>query len=148
MIEHRVISRNTAMIVAFYASSLESSTGMCERELARMARIISAWTVASAALAQEANVPNDVQQGKRLALRICANCHLVAPDARQPILQPPAPSFDSIAQRSTTTADYLRMFLKTTHRGLRNLQGMPNLELSDWQIEPLTAYLLSLRKQP
>ena len=99
----------------------------------------------SLALAQT----EDIQQGKRLAMRICSNYHVVAHgDAPQPILQPPAPSFDSIAQRSTTTADYLRKFLKTTHRDLRNLQGMPNLELSDWQIEPLTAYLLSLRKQP
>jgi hypothetical protein len=107
--------------------------------------MIALAVLGSSALAQERS---DAQQGKRLALRICANCHLVAPDARQPILQPPAPSFESIAQRSTTTADYVRRFLTTRHRDLSDLQGMPNLELSDYQIEPLTAYLLSLRKQP
>jgi mono/diheme cytochrome c family protein len=115
--------------------------------------IVSGWSVvfaiaASSALGQQANVPDEVQQGKRIALRICADCHLVAPGARQPILQPPAPSFESIAQRSTTNAEPIQTFLKTTHREIDNLKGMPNLQLSDNQIEPLTAYLLSLRKQP
>jgi cytochrome c2 len=100
-----------------------------------MMKTVSVSMVASALLAGSALAQaNDVQQGKRLAVRICANCHLVAPDARQPILQPPAPSFESIAQRSTTTADHVQIFLKTTHRDIGNLQGMPNLELSDWQI--------------
>jgi hypothetical protein len=84
--------------------------------------ILALAVLGSSALAQQPSViPEHVQQGKRLALRICANCHVVAPDSRQPILEPPAPSFESIAQRSTTTADYVRTFLTTTHRDLSNL---------------------------
>ena len=103
----------------------------------------------SAAQSQETAVPENVQQGRRLADLTCSNCHVVASDQSfNPILQPPAPSFDTLAQHSTMNADWLRTFLTTTHRDISNTAGMPNPQLIDSQIEQVTAYLLSLRNQP
>jgi cytochrome c1 len=63
------------------------------------------------------------------------------------ILRPPAPSFESIAQRSSITADSVQTFLNTTHRDIGNPKGMPNPQLLDYQIKQIAAYLMSLRKQ-
>jgi cytochrome c1 len=67
-----------------------------------------------------------------------------------PILNPPAPSFQSIAQRKTSDVDSVRKFVTTTHRDISggNLKGMPNPELLDSQAKQVAAYLMSLRKQP
>jgi mono/diheme cytochrome c family protein len=117
-------------------------------------RIASAWLVAfgitgSSAWVEQTSVTDDVRQGKRLALLICANCHIVARDQPfEPILRPPAPSFESIAQRSIINADALQTFLTTTQRDISNPHGMPNLQLVDYQIKALTAYALSLPSSP
>jgi cytochrome c1 len=58
------------------------------------------------------------------------------------------PTFESIAQRSSITADSVQTFLTTTHRDIGNPQGMPNPQLLDYQIKQVAAYLLSLRKHP
>lgn len=105
--------------------------------------------VASSAWSQETSGTNDVQQGHHLAIIICANCHVAAPDQDfQPILRPPAPSFDSIAQRGNINADTLQTFLTTTHRDINNPGGMSNPQLLDFQIKQVSAYVLSLQKQP
>ena len=101
------------------------------------------------AWAQEGGGADDIRKGRELAILVCANCHVAAPDQPyRPILQPPAPSFDSIAQRKNITADSVQVFLTTTHRGLDNPKGMPNPELLDSQVKQVAAYLLSLRKAP
>ena len=93
------------------------------------------------------NISDEVQKGHHLAAIICSNCHVAGPDQSiEPILRPPAPSFESIARRSTISADAIRTFLTTTHRDVGNPKGMPNPQLLDFQIEQVTAYLLSLRK--
>ena len=103
--------------------------------------------LANSAGSQQANIAPDVQEGHRLAVSICSHCHLAARDQRfEPALQPPAPSFESIAQRATTNADSIRTFLATTDRNISNPHGMPNLLLLDTQIANLVAYLLSLRR--
>jgi mono/diheme cytochrome c family protein len=95
---------------------------------------------------QDAAVGNEVAEGHRLAALVCANCHLAAPDqAVQPLLRPPAPSFASIARRSTISADWIQQFLTTTHRDVAKPGGMPNPELMDFQIKQVAAYLMSLR---
>ena len=77
----------------------------------------SAWLfafvfAAGPALAQQAD---DVAQGHHLATLICSACHLAALDQPfEPILRPPAPSFDSIAQRASTTTESIQKFLATT----------------------------------
>jgi mono/diheme cytochrome c family protein len=54
------------------------------------------------ALAQQAETldSEEVQKGHRLAVTVCAICHVAAPDQRfLPELAPPAPSFVSIVER-------------------------------------------------
>ncbi len=117
------------------------------------ARIASAWlvalcVVARSACAEETGLSDDVQQGHRLAIEICAYCHVAASDQKiTPTLRPPAPSLASIAQRPNISADSLQAFLRTTHGGEGARTGMPNPELLDSQIKQLAAYLLSLRKK-
>ena len=123
-----------------------------EDELLSAMRMASVWLlalylVACPAWGQEG--ADDVRKGRELAVRICANCHVTARDQPyKPILRPPAPSFEAIAQRNTTNANSIQIFLTTTHRGLDNPKGMPNPELLDYQVKQVTAYLLSLRKKP
>jgi hypothetical protein len=70
-----------------------------------------------------------VQLGRKVALMVCANCHVVAPDQpSKPILTPPAQSFETIAQDERVTVESVEKFLTTTHRGLDEPQGMPNPE--------------------
>jgi mono/diheme cytochrome c family protein len=90
---------------------------------------------------------DDVLKGRQLAFKLCIECHLVSPEQPYaPMLNPPAPSFESIASRGGTNAASLRAFLTTTHQGLDRPKGMPHPGLADFQIEQITAYLLSLRK--
>jgi mono/diheme cytochrome c family protein len=116
-------------------------------------RSASGWLLAfgvfaSTASPQESNsVSDDVQNGHHLAAIICSVCHVTGPDQSfEPILRPPAPSFESIAQRSTISADTIRMFLTTTHRDSSKPAGMPNPGLLDFQVKQVAAYILSLRE--
>ncbi len=96
---------------------------------------------------QAATTDSDVREGHALAIMLCANCHLAAPDQPyEPLSKPPAPSFASIAQRKDINADTLKHFLTTTRRGLDNPKGMPNPTLTEYQLRPIVAYILSLRK--
>ncbi len=105
------------------------------------------WLSVFSAWSQEGNTADEVRKGHQLAAMLCANCHVAAPDQPfMPILNPPAASFDSIAQRKDLTADWLQNFMTTTHRGLDNPKGMPNPYLADYQVKQVVAYLLSLRK--
>ena len=109
---------------------------------------ISAFSVLATAQAQQASgAADDLQNGRYLADLICSICHVAGPDQSvEPVLRPPARSFETIAQRSTTSADSIRTFLTTTHRDISNPAGMPNPELLDFQIRQVVAYVLSLRK--
>jgi mono/diheme cytochrome c family protein len=101
------------------------------------------------ALAQPAPSPDsgEIQKGHRLAVTLCAICHVAAPDQRfPPELASPAPPFASIIRRKEFNADWLTHFMTTTHRGLDNPAGMANPELMDYQIKEIVAYMLSLRK--
>ncbi len=113
-----------------------------------LAAVGIAWLSApSMVWAQDTFTAEDVSAGHSLAMRVCAVCHLAAPDQRaQPMLKPPAPPFAKIMQRKDVTADSLRTFLTTTHRGLDNPNGMPNPSLADFQVKQAVAYLMSLRK--
>ena len=91
----------------------------------------------------------DVQKGHTLATRVCAVCHIAAPDQpSRPMLSPPAPSFASIVRQKTFDARSLTHFLTTTHRGLDKPKGMPNPDLADFQIIEIVAYFLTLYNAP
>ncbi len=109
--------------------------------------LIALWIGVCSASGQEATSADDVRKGHQLAIMVCSFCHVAAPDqAHMPILNPPAPSFDSVAQRTDISVDWLEKFITTT-RGLDNPSGMPNPSLRDYQVKQVVAYLLSLRKQ-
>ncbi len=60
------------------------------------------------ALGQEAKIAD----GREIAMRVCAACHVVVDgQAVAPTLKPPAPSFAEIAARPDVTEAFLRDFL-------------------------------------
>jgi mono/diheme cytochrome c family protein len=98
---------------------------------------------ACSALGQEDNTADDVGKGHRLAAVLCAICHVAASDQRfAPTLNPPAPSFGSIAQRKDANADSLQNFMSKKHPSSDN----PRSYLTNDQVRQVVAYLLSLRK--
>lgn len=104
----------------------------------------AAWY--SAAWCQDAGAVDDLRQGYRWASAICSHCHVATPAQKvPPVLHPPAPSFESIAQRESINAGWIRA--ATTHHDARNPNGMPNPQLLDFQIEHVAAYIMSLRRQ-
>ena len=108
---------------------------------------VALWIGIGSAWGQEGKSAEDLRQGHQLAAMLCGNCHLAAPDQPfKPELKPPAPSFESIAQRKDVNAQTLQSFLTTTHRGLDTPKGMPHPYLADYQVKQVIAYLLSLRK--
>jgi len=112
-----------------------------------LASLLVPLMTVGAAFAQQPQNVDDIRQGHQLAAMLCAQCHLAAADQRfMPDLNPPAPPFAAIAQRPDLSADWLKTYLDTTHRGLDSPKGMPNPYLADYQVRQVTAYLLSLRK--
>jgi mono/diheme cytochrome c family protein len=85
-------------------------------------------------------------KGRAFALLVCSACHVVAPDQPfAPILRNPGPAFQMIADKPTTTAASLRVFLSTTHTTMSTPNSMPNPQLADYQINEVISYILSLR---
>ncbi|HUI13862.1 MAG TPA: c-type cytochrome [Xanthobacteraceae bacterium] len=103
--------------------------------------------IAPPAFSQTGNAADEIGKGHYLAVRVCSICHIAAPDqAAKPMLNPPGPPFQSIAQRPGLTADALEKFITTAHRGLDNPKGMPNPDLAAYQVKQVAAYIMSLRK--
>ena len=84
-------------------------------------------------------LPGDPVQGRAIAERWCASCHLVSPRPVGPAGDGAA-TFQSIAERASTTALSLRAFLQTPHG------RMPDLNLTQAETDDLIAYMLSLRR--
>jgi cytochrome c1 len=113
--------------------------------------LLGALSALSAASARAEDQPatDDVSAGRALSLRLCTPCHVVLPDQETaPILDPPAPSFRSIANQRDLTPDKLNRFLAETHSSMRNLRSMPNPQLNADQIRQAVAFLTSLKKRP
>jgi mono/diheme cytochrome c family protein len=98
-----------------------------------------AFTVltAFAALAQTVN-PAD---GRRLALSVCANCHVV-PESRRESAMDAAPTFAAIANDPAMTDERLRHFLNQPH------SQMPPIVIAREEIEDVIAYLRTIRRTP
>ncbi len=104
------------------------------------------FAAAVAAAHAQPSQADSVAAGRDIALKICANCHVVASDQEAaPLLKPPAPSFAEIAARTETTEASLREFLADAHGAARRSSKMPAFMLGEFQIAPLIAYLQSLR---
>ena len=80
----------------------------------------------------------DARAGKQLAFKICAICHVVA-EGRSPG-DPSAPSFQSIAMSQQFREKGLVGLLSEKH------ERMPNLALTQDQVDDLEAYIKSLTK--
>jgi mono/diheme cytochrome c family protein len=76
----------------------------------------------------------DPAEGRRLAERWCANCHLIAPGGPGPATDA-VPSFQAIARRPGRTEEGIATFLRTPHA------GMPDFGLTLDQAQDLAAYL-------
>ena len=98
--------------------------------------VFGAMAVVTAVQAQDIG---DIQQGRQLALDVCASCHAVRAGQTQSPLAT-APSFETIAKTPGMTAAALAFWL-TAH----SHPTMPNLILSSQQLRDVSAYILSLR---
>ena len=81
----------------------------------------------------------DLRQGEVLAIRWCANCHIVEARAEAGRADG-VPSFPAIAAWNTTTAQSLKTGMTAKHG------QMPNFSLTNAEEADLAAYILSLRR--
>ena len=88
------------------------------------------------ALAQP--LEGNVLRGQQIATTQCSSCHRVLPMTLSDKVDPP--SFQSIADLSSTTGLALKVFLRSTHK------KMPDIILSEAESDDVIAYILSLKK--
>lgn len=91
---------------------------------------------AGAVLAEE--VPGDPRLGRELAFDVCVQCHEIEAGERDGRLPDP-PAFQNLADDPAMTVLALRVFLHTPHA------NMPNLILSDADVDDIVAYIHSLK---
>lgn len=109
--------------------------------------MLSFLAIAGPAWAQMVNSAGTARKGHDLAAVACAHCHQVAVGQRPgPQVSPPAPSFQSIAQRPNIDANVLEHFITSTRRSLDHPTDMPNPYLLDYQVQQVITYILSLRR--
>lgn len=89
--------------------------------------------------ARAQGLPGDPVQGRIIAERWCASCHVVSPRPVGPVGDGATP-FQAIADRPATTALSLRAFLASPHG------QMPDLNLTRAEMDDLISYILSLRR--
>jgi cytochrome c1 len=92
---------------------------------------------------------SEVEEGYRVAIYVCSECHVVAADQKVPPRQVPnGPTFMTIANRPDLTPQRLREHLMFTHRTAATPSHMPNPELYDYEITDVIAYIHSLKRSP
>jgi mono/diheme cytochrome c family protein len=79
----------------------------------------------------------DAQSGEQFARRVCATCHVVV--AGQPPGDPNAPSFQSVAQSQQFHQKGVALLLEEHPK-------MPNLALTQEELDDVAAYIKSLAK--
>jgi mono/diheme cytochrome c family protein len=98
---------------------------------------LAAALIAGPVVAQ--SLPGDPVQGRIIAERWCASCHVVSPRPVGPVGDGATP-FQTISDRPATTALSLRAFLASPHG------QMPDLNLTRTETDDLISYILSLRR--
>jgi cytochrome c len=91
---------------------------------------------ASAAMAATDDIGDPVN-GRKIATAWCSNCHALAGSKQATATG--APSFSAIAADRAITPLSLRAFLQTPH------QRMPDLHLSNGEMDDLISYILAAR---
>jgi len=99
--------------------------------------LLMACALSTGAAARDANT----EGGRQLAQRVCASCHIVSADQPVPPIPGYGPSFFDLATRSDITPQWLHGFLARRQA----MHRMPDLQLTNRQIEDVSAYLFSLR---
>ena len=94
------------------------------------------WSLS--ALAED--LPGDRKAGLEYSRANCSACHVVEPGQSR-MGAKAAASFEAIANTPGMTAMALSVWFRTSHR------DMPNLQLSDGEIQNLIAYIVSLRNK-
>lgn len=103
-----------------------------------MARLGFAVLALLTMLASTAQAQGDPRKGRTLARSWCTGCHLVEPSG---LGSDTAPPFAIIANDPARTPPRLKRWLADPH------PPMPNLKLSNREIDDLVAYLESLKKK-
>ncbi len=80
--------------------------------------------------------PGDTTAGLRLAKLWCSECHAVERESF--LVGRRAPDFAAVAERPSTTALSLNVFLRSSHN------TMPNVILTRGDADDIVAYILSL----
>ena len=123
------------------ASAALGRLKLCGAAAFALALVLGA--TASAAAADAAMI----EAGHKLAMKICATCHVVEEGQPKPVLHPEAPSFADIAARPDVTEAWLSAFLGHPHGAERRTSVMPPFALTPSQADEAIAYLLSLKPQ-
>lgn len=103
-----------------------------------MKRIAAIAICAALNAAQAQEMLGDPEAGLRLATAVCSECHRVG-DTGPAQRVDGAPAFDEIASDARFSPLGIRVFLRTPHI------EMPNLMLSDEEIDDIIAYLAQRR---
>ncbi len=98
--------------------------------------IAAAIGLSASAFADETS---DVRAGQQLATSVCSPCHVVS--------RPVGPPFAEIAKGAHATPNALREILRATQSNVSHPYAMPNVELTDRQIDEISAYLATLRTE-
>ena len=88
---------------------------------------------------QNTSVGPDANDGRSIAMRLCAGCHLVSSSQKGEVTAG-VPSFDLIANKPDQTADRILSILIVPH------PPMPSIQLDRQEIANLIAYFATLRK--
>jgi mono/diheme cytochrome c family protein len=95
---------------------------------------VASLNLASGAAAQSA----DPSLGRHIVEKQCSACHKV--EAPKPgDKASPAPSFADISRMPSTTELAIKVFLKSSHR------GMPNIILAPEEIDSVASYIVGLK---
>jgi mono/diheme cytochrome c family protein len=111
----------------------------------RTGSVVMIWAMTlgvfgDAASAQQA-MHRGATAGHEFALYNCDGCHVVAANQDVPPMPNYGPSFFDIANKPTTTAESLRIFLSHPHA----YANMPYPDLSGTDLNNVVDYILSLR---
>jgi mono/diheme cytochrome c family protein len=79
----------------------------------------------------------DLDHGRRLAQRWCAECHAIGPE---PTTFRRAPPFAALAYKDNITIETLRAFLLMPHA------TMSNVPLSDTDAQDIAAFIIAMKK--
>jgi mono/diheme cytochrome c family protein len=112
--------------------------------------LVVSCLVGTKAGAQDKNSVSNIgpEAGRTVARAVYSVCHSVPDPPWRPLMNPPAPGFRVIANRSDATKASLLAFLRSTHKTMKTYNNMPALNITDDQADAVASYIMSLRKQP